>query len=63
MMILFRHKSLIFGYLEKLNERILQLLKQNEGLEKKLMWTQEKLIALSLDKGINWLDSMLAFCK
>ncbi|XP_055919820.1 protein Spindly [Eupeodes corollae] len=50
-------------YKEKLNERILQLLKQNEDLEKKLMFTQQELLSLANDKGVVWLDSMLLFCK
>ncbi|XP_055837772.1 protein Spindly [Episyrphus balteatus] len=51
------------AYKEKLNERILQLLKQNEDLEKKLMFTQQELLSLANDKGVVWLDSMLLFCK
>lgn len=51
------------AYKEKLNERILNLLKQNEDLEKKLMMTQQELISMANDKGVVWLDSMLLFCK
>lgn len=51
------------AYKEKLNERILQLLKQNEDLEKKLMFTQQELLSMANDKGVVWLDSMLLFCK
>lgn len=51
------------AYKEKLNERIMQLLKQNEDLEKKLMFTQQELLTMANDKGVVWLDSMLLFCK
>ena len=52
-----------FSILEQLNKRIHQLMKENDRLEKKLRWTEERLVKLGNDKGINWLDSMLSFCK
>uniref|UniRef100_A0A1A9ZVG7 Protein Spindly n=1 Tax=Glossina pallidipes TaxID=7398 RepID=A0A1A9ZVG7_GLOPL len=50
-------------YQEKLNQRIQRLLSENEGLERKLNWTQEHLKELSSERGVFWLDSMLNFCK
>lgn len=59
--------NLFFGaeklYKEKLNQRIQQLLKENQNFEKRLSWYQEKLSALAVEKGITWLDSMLSYCK
>uniref|UniRef100_A0A1B0AZ89 Protein Spindly n=1 Tax=Glossina palpalis gambiensis TaxID=67801 RepID=A0A1B0AZ89_9MUSC len=50
-------------YQEKLNQRIQRLLSENEGLERKLNWTQEHLKELSSERGVLWLDSMLDFCN
>ncbi|TMW54858.1 hypothetical protein DOY81_000091 [Sarcophaga bullata] len=50
-------------YQEKLNERVRHLLNQNEELERKLKWTQDRLKELACEKGVIWLDSMLSFCK
>ncbi|XP_017485618.1 PREDICTED: protein Spindly [Rhagoletis zephyria] len=50
-------------YQNKLNERIRQLLRQIEELEKQLHVTQDRLRDLAADKGVAWLDSMLSFCK
>lgn len=51
------------NFRSKLNERIAQLVKSNEELEKKMSWTNLKIAELAKDKGIDWLDSMLEFCK
>lgn len=48
---------------EKLNERVRHLLNQNEELERKLKWTQDRLKELASEKGVIWLESMLSFCK
>ncbi|XP_061389338.1 protein Spindly [Musca vetustissima] len=50
-------------YQEKLNERVRSLLSQNEELERKLKWNQERLNDLAKEKGVLWLDSMLSYCK
>uniref|UniRef100_A0A1A9WKR2 Protein Spindly n=1 Tax=Glossina brevipalpis TaxID=37001 RepID=A0A1A9WKR2_9MUSC len=50
-------------YQEKLNQRIQRLLSENEDLERKVNWTQERLKELSSEKGVLWLDSMLTFCN
>ncbi|XP_065355908.1 protein Spindly [Calliphora vicina] len=50
-------------YQEKLNERVRHLLNQNEELERKLQWTQDRLKEVANDKGVLFLDSMLSFCK
>lgn len=38
-------------------------MKENETLEQKLTWTQERLKSFATDKDMNWLNSMLDFCK
>lgn len=48
---------------EKLNERVKNLLNQNEELERKLKWNQDRLNEMAKEKGVLWLDSMLSFCK
>lgn len=53
----------LFVFLEKLYERVRYLLNQNEDLERKLTWTQERLTELAKEKGVLFLDSMLSFCK
>ncbi|KAM7353157.1 spindle apparatus coiled-coil protein 1 spindly [Cochliomyia hominivorax] len=50
-------------YQEKLYERVRYLLNQNEDLERKLTWTQDRLTELAKEKGVLFLDSMLSFCK
>ncbi|XP_059221975.1 protein Spindly [Stomoxys calcitrans] len=50
-------------YQEKLNQRIRQLVNQNEELERKLKLNQERLKDLASEKSILWLESMLSFCK
>lgn len=52
-----------FSISEKLNERVRSLLSQNEELERKLKWNQERLNDLAKEKGVLWLDSMLSYCK
>ncbi|KAH8282489.1 hypothetical protein KR054_007896 [Drosophila jambulina] len=50
-------------YRSKLNERIRYLMAANDSLEKQLNLSQERLRDLAKDKSVNWLDSMLDFCK
>ncbi|XP_054084738.1 protein Spindly-like [Zeugodacus cucurbitae] len=50
-------------YQNRLNDRIRQLLCQVEGLEKQLKVSQSRLSDLANEKGVEWLDSMLSFCK
>uniref|UniRef100_A0A0A1WGE9 Protein Spindly n=1 Tax=Zeugodacus cucurbitae TaxID=28588 RepID=A0A0A1WGE9_ZEUCU len=50
-------------YQDRLNDRIRQLLSQVEGLEKQLKVSQSRLSDLANEKGVEWLDSMLSFCK
>ncbi|XP_068150620.1 protein Spindly [Drosophila tropicalis] len=50
-------------YQNKLNERIRQLMKQNDSLEKQLNVSQKRLRELANDKSVTWLDSMMDFCK
>ncbi|KAH8333503.1 hypothetical protein KR059_000390 [Drosophila kikkawai] len=50
-------------YRSKLNERIRYLMATNDSLEKQLKLSQERLRDLAKDKAVNWLDSMLDFCK
>ncbi|EDW76425.1 uncharacterized protein Dwil_GK14670 [Drosophila willistoni] len=50
-------------YQNKLNERIRQLMKQNDSLEKQLNISQKRLRELANEKSVTWLDSMMDFCK
>ncbi|XP_034654521.1 protein Spindly-like [Drosophila subobscura] len=50
-------------YQNKLNERIGQLLRQNETLEHQLNVSQKRLREIASEKNVTWLDSMLDFCK
>ncbi|KAH8237535.1 hypothetical protein KR038_004141 [Drosophila bunnanda] len=50
-------------YRSKLNERIRYLMAANDSLEKQLNLSQERLRDMAKDKAVNWLDSMLDFCK
>ncbi|XP_001356697.2 protein Spindly [Drosophila pseudoobscura] len=50
-------------YQNKLNERIRQLMRQNETLEQQLNVSQERLREVASEKNVTWLDSMLEFCK
>lgn len=54
---------MIFHYLEKLYQRILQLNQQIDLLQSKVKWTEDKLIKMAEEKDVTWLDSMLAYCK
>ncbi|XP_054084739.1 uncharacterized protein LOC105211597 [Zeugodacus cucurbitae] len=48
---------------DKLNERIRQLLRQVESLEKQLEVSQRRLSYMDNYKDVGWLDSILSFCK
>ncbi|SPP79191.1 protein Spindly [Drosophila guanche] len=50
-------------YQNKLNERIGQLMRQNETLEQQLSVSQKRLREIASEKNVTWLDSMLDFCK
>ncbi|XP_020799209.1 early endosome antigen 1 [Drosophila serrata] len=50
-------------YRSKLNERIRYLMAANDSLEKQLNLSQERLRDMAKEKAVNWLDSMLDFCK
>ncbi|KAH8249087.1 hypothetical protein KR032_005680 [Drosophila birchii] len=50
-------------YRSKLNERIGYLTAANDSLERQLNLSQERLRDMAKDKAVNWLDSMLDFCK
>ncbi|KAH8413204.1 hypothetical protein KR009_008775 [Drosophila setifemur] len=50
-------------YQNKLNERIRHLMAANDGLERQLNVSQERLRELASEKSVTWLDSMLDFCK
>ncbi|KAH8273645.1 hypothetical protein KR018_006198 [Drosophila ironensis] len=50
-------------YRNKLNERIRQLMAENDSLERQVNVSQERLRELASEKSVTWLDSMLDFCK
>ncbi|XP_037031351.1 protein Spindly isoform X2 [Bradysia coprophila] len=48
---------------EKLNERITELMKENEAINKKLTFTEECLSEMVKKSDVKWLDPMVALCK
>ncbi|KAG4070780.1 hypothetical protein HA402_011006 [Bradysia odoriphaga] len=48
---------------EKLNERIAELMKENEAINKKLTFTEECLSEMVKNSDVKWLDPMVALCK
>lgn len=48
---------------KSLIERVGLLGRENDRLKKKLTWTETKLLQTAKDNNVNWLDSMLEFCR
>lgn len=41
----------------------MQLTFEKNKTQKNLDWTEQQLIDISNEKGVNWVDSILSFCK
>lgn len=52
-----------FRILEKLNERIAELMKENETINKKLAFTEQCLNDMIKKNDVKWLDPMITLCK
>ncbi|KAL5281027.1 hypothetical protein ACFFRR_004818 [Megaselia abdita] len=48
---------------ERLNQRINQLSTEKDILSKKLNSTEEQMKQMASDKGVNWMETMLDYCK